>query len=255
MEKRTAELFEKEALLRQKQKLEAIGSLAGGIAHEFNNLLQVIRGYTEFAMDEITADNPPYRDLVQVIKATKQAATIIDQLLHFGQRRSIEKSQQKVNDIVGSVQTLLRPVLGTNIDLELHLNDQEDIVCADCDLISQALLNLCINARDAMPSGGRLQISTEQIELADRRGKTVLKEQPNLKPGVYSVITVTDSGCGISPEVLDLIFDPFFSTKDIGEGSGMGLTMVIGAVQEHGGTVTVESSEGLGIILQNISSH
>ncbi|MDP6060740.1 MAG: response regulator, partial [Pirellulaceae bacterium] len=226
--------------------LEAIGSLASGIAHEFNNLLQVIRGYTRFAMDELSVDAQPYRDLQYVVEAVDRAATITRQLLNFSRQQPAKKSHQEVNEIVTMTLKMVWPVFGEQIEVEVDLSDEAGIVRADVDIMSQALLNLCINARDAMPSGGRLRITTDQREILDRRGGNASTGQPNLNPGHYSVITVADTGCGMPAKVIDRVFDPFFTTKEVGKGTGMGLAMVFGTPQNHEGAVTVESSEGQG---------
>lgn len=246
VDERTAQLREAEASLRQQQKLEAIGSLAGGIAHEFNNLLQVIRGNARFAMDELPADEQPYQDLTNVVDAVDRAAAITSQLLSFSRKKPVQKSNRAVNEVVATTLKLVRPVIGEQIELDVTFGDNAGTVCVDADIMSQAMLNLCVNARDAMPSGGRLRITTEQVELGDRRQRIASPRQPELKPGHYSMLTVADTGLGIPAEVRDRIFDPFFTTKEVGKGSGMGLAMVFGAVQDHDGAVTVESAEGQG---------
>ena len=246
VDERTEQLREREEALRRKHKLEAIGSLASGIAHEFNNVLQVIRGYTRFAMDELSVDAQPHRDLQYAVEAVDRAAEITRQLLNFSRQQPAKKSHQEVNEIVTMTLRMVRPVFGEQIEVDVDLSDEAGIVYADVDIMSQALLNLCINARDAMPSGGRLRITTDQREILDRRGGNASTGQPNLKPGHYSVITVADTGCGMPAKVIDRVFDPFFTTKEVGKGTGMGLAMVFGTLQNHEGTVTVESSEGQG---------
>jgi len=239
------QLREKEEQLRQKHKLEAIGSLAGGVAHEFNNLLQVIRGYTTFAMEQLTEDSQTHEDLRQVIEAVDRAVAITRQLLDFSRRGPTQKSAHEINDIVASTLEMLRPVLGERIELDISLSEDAGCALVDVGIIAQAVMNLCVNARDAMPSGGRLVIATESAQLPDRRGGND-QPQPDLPPGDYTVVIVTDTGCGMTSDVQQRIFDPFFTTKDIGKGTGMGLAMVYGAVQQHDGTITVESRVGEG---------
>ncbi len=246
VDERTSQLREKEKALRHKQKLETIGSLAGGIAHEFNNLLQVIRGYTRFAMDELAEESQPYHDLTHVVKASDQAAMITSQLLSFSRKQPSQKTNLATNDIATTTLKMVKPVLGEQIELTTNLDDETGIVHVDANIMSQVLLNLCINARDAMADGGKLTVETEQTEIVNQRGRLFTPRQPNLKPGNYAVITVTDTGTGIPDDVIERVFDPFFTTKEVGKGSGMGLAMVFGAAQDHDGTVTVESIDGIG---------
>lgn len=246
VEERTAELEQKEISLRQKHKLEAIGSLAGGVAHEFNNLLQAIRGYTCFARDELPTDGQPYEDLTHVIGACDQAAAITGQLLSFSRKTPAQKSHQQIKELITGTLNLVRPVISEQIVLDVMIDDDTGSAFLDRDLFLQVLLNLCINARDAMPSGGRLAITAKAVELSDRRGRQYREDQPNLPPGSYCMIAVSDTGTGIPEDVKQRMFEPFFTTKDVGKGTGMGLAMVFGTVQDHGGVVTVESIEGQG---------
>ncbi len=246
VDERTEELKQKDIELRQKHKLEAIGSLAGGVAHEFNNLLQAIRGYACFAREALPVDGQPYEDLGHVVDASDRAAGIASQLLSFSRRRPAEKSLFPAIEIVKRTLAMFKPLLPAPIELEVSSGDESLTVFADADLISQALLNLCINARDAMPTGGRLQVSLQRQSIRDRRERAVLTNEPLLEPGEYAVISVTDNGCGIADAVKERIFEPFYTTKEVGKGTGMGLAIVFGALQQHGGTVTVESVVGTG---------
>jgi len=239
------EVREKDELLRQKHKLEAIGSLAGGVAHEFNNLLQVIRGYTLFAMKELSKDDRPRSDLEHVIAAVDRAAAISRQLLNFSRQGPARRSPHEFNEIVRGTIELLRPMLGECIEIELSLGDDAGWILADSTIIAQALMNLCVNARDAMSTGGKLVVETTRERLPDRRGGGG-ESHPDLRPGEYGVLRVTDTGCGMSSEVQQRIFDPFYTTKDIGDGTGMGLSMVYGAVDKHDGVVQVKSEIGQG---------
>lgn len=246
VDERTKELKEKDIELRQKHKLEAIGSLAGGVAHEFNNLLQAIRGYACFAREALPIDSQPYEDLGHVVDASDRAAGIASQLLSFSRRTPAKKSLLPANEVVNRTLTMFKPLLPAFVELEVTTGDELLMVFADADLMSQALLNLCINARDAMPTGGRLLVSLQRHSIHESYERAVLADEPSLDPGEYAVVSVTDNGCGLAEEVKDRIFEPFYTTKEVGKGTGMGLAIVFGALQEHGGTVTVESALGMG---------
>ena len=235
-------LRQTEEELRQSQKLEAVGQLAGGVAHEFNNLLQAIGGYTKYAMEGLPPEGQPYRDLQQVEKAAGRAATLTRQLLGFGRRETLEPRDLRLNEVVTDVLKMLRPLIGEQIEVKTVLDGKVGTVHADPTLIEQILLNLCINARDAMPSGGALTIETRDLLLSDAYCKTHV----DIKPGRHVQITVSDTGCGMAPEVVEHIFDPFYTTKEVGKGTGLGLAMVYGVVKQHGGDIHVYSEPGLG---------
>ncbi len=239
------ELREKDLLLRQKHKLEAIGSLAGGVAHEFNNLLQVIRGYTLFAIGELSDSDQPLKDLQQVIEAVDRATTITRQLLNFSRHGPTRKAKQEVNEIVCGAVELLRPVLGEAIEIELLLGENAGWIVADSAIMAQALMNLCVNARDAMPAGGKLIVETTREQLPGQRDGSP-ESRPDLPPGEYAVLRVTDTGCGMTADVQQRIFDPFYTTKEVGKGTGMGLSMVYGAVDQHDGAIRLKSEVGKG---------
>jgi len=202
---RTQELKQKDIELRQKHKLEAIGSLAGGVAHEFNNLLQAIRGYACFAREALPMDGQPYEDLGHVVDASDRAASIASQLLSFSRRTPSKKSLFPASEIVNRTLAMFKPLLPAPIELDVTSVDESLTIFADADLMSQALLNLCINARDAMPTGGRLRVSLQQQSIRDRRKRGVIANEPSLVSGEYAVIAVTDNGCGIADEVKDRI--------------------------------------------------
>ena len=243
---RTDELRQKDIALRHKHKLEAVGSLAGGIAHEFNNLLQAIRGYTSFAREEVPVDGQAYEDLGHVIDATDRASGIASQLLSFSRRRPTEKSLLPAAKICKLTLAMIKPLMPSNVELQVDLNQESMLVCADANLLSQALLNLCINARDAMPMGGRVSIILQERVIPDSKGRVVSVTEPLLAAGRYAVFSVSDTGCGMSSEVQERIFEPFYTTKQVGKGTGMGLAIVFSALQEIDGTVTVESEQGVG---------
>lgn len=244
VDERTEKLKQMDEALRQKQKLEAIGSLAGGVAHEFNNLLQAISGYTRFAMDQLAESDQAYDDLTHVIEAADRAAGITGQLLSFSRRNPPKKALLKANKIVDMTLNMARPLLGANVDVDTVLGGDVGCVSADAELLSQALLNLCINARDAMSESGTLTIQTSRQTLESGQPRDA--RIANLADGDYALISVTDTGSGISEEVQERIFEPFFTTKEVGKGTGMGLAMVFGAIHDHGGMVLCDSEVGKG---------
>jgi two-component system cell cycle sensor histidine kinase/response regulator CckA len=228
---------QKEQRLRESQKLEAVGALAGGVAHEFNNLLQAIQGYTKYAMEGLAIDERRYLDLQQVLDASDRAALLVRQLLNFGRRNKIERIEFDVNGLVSDMEMMLRPLIGEHIELRIDLYPQTVLVEGDAGLLQQTVMNLCINARDAMPEGGRLCIRTEKVVL----NEAYCRAHVGITPGRYAVLTVADTGQGISKEVSGHIFEPFFTTKGVGKGTGLGLAMVYGVVQQHGGVIHVYS--------------
>ena len=244
VEKQTRLLREKDRELRHKQKLEAIGSLAGGVAHEFNNLLQVIHGLTTIALEDTPEEDPTFENLMGVVEAANRATGITQHLLSFSRRQPAQKMVFSTNEIITATLQMVRPLLGKQIDIRTELAVDAGEVMANGDLISQAVLNLCVNARDAMPEGGHLSLVTESLEVQDAEARYPVPI--DLRSGSYTVISVTDTGNGIPEDQLDRIFEPFYTTKDVGKGTGMGLSMVFGTVEEHGGGVTVQSRVGQG---------
>jgi PAS domain S-box-containing protein len=221
----------------QAQKLEAIGRLAGGMAHDFNNLLTAILGYSDFISQGIDPESPVRRDVQQIQSSADRAGRLIEQLLTFSRQQEINPTVVDINAVVTNTHKMLSRVLGEDIKQEVRLSPDPCRVRADRNRITQAILNLAVNARDAMPDGGRLTVTTsvETIE-------TPPPDLPqNMPPGEYVVITLTDTGVGISPTMKDHIFEPFFSTKNPGQGSGLGLSTVYGIVRQSRGFVTVES--------------
>ncbi len=232
----------KDAQLREAQKLEAVGLLAGGVAHEFNNLLQVISGYTTCAMEDLSPQEQRYKDLQQVRAATNRAATLTRQLLGFSRRRALQPDKVDPSQLVAGLTEMLRPLVGDRISVEVALRDDIGTVYADPGELQQALLNLCLNARDAMPSGGTLLLNTDSVVLSE----AFWEPRFHIEPGRYVVFGVTDTGQGISAEVQRHIFEPFFTTKEVGKGTGLGLAMVYGVVQQHKGAIHVYSEPGKG---------
>jgi PAS domain S-box-containing protein len=232
--------------LRQAQKMEAVGQLAGGVAHDFNNLLQVMIGYTELAMARIPPDQPPYDELRNVLLAGERAARLVAQLLAFGRRQKIVREAVDVTAVLRETATMLRRVIGEHLVLETEFEEGLPRVLADRGQLEQVLLNICLNARDAMPSGGALRISTS----FRRFGRDEAVERPWAEAGSFVRIAVTDTGVGMSPEVLEHLFEPFFTTKEAGKGSGLGMAMVYGVVRQHEGLIHVDSTPGRGTTVE-----
>jgi signal transduction histidine kinase/ActR/RegA family two-component response regulator len=228
--------------LRQAQKLEGVGQLAGGIAHEFNNLLQVISNYTRYGMEGLDPQGERYGDLQQALEAADRATTLTRQLLGFSRRNVVQPKTIDANLVVRDLLKLVRPTIGGHIILKAVPCSEAVTTYADPGELKQALFNLCLNARDAMPSGGKLTIKTECISL-----KEPLREPNfNLPPGRYVAFSISDTGCGIPHDIQQRIFEPFFTTKEVGKGTGLGLAMVYGFVMRHKGAVRIESEVGKG---------
>jgi len=239
-------LHEKEAQLRQQQKLDAVGSLASGIAHEFNNLLQTIRGYTQFAQEAHVPEEQAYQDLQQVLNAAQRATLLTRQLLDFSRSEEVELQPCLIDKVIQELVSMLRPLLSNGIELQLQLEALSTQVLIDAQHIQQALLNLCINAQDAMPEGGSLRVSSELVTLTE----TSVETTPNLHPGKYVRLTVIDTGTGISQEVLQHIFEPFYTTKEVGKGTGLGLSVTFGVIQQAGGHIQCHSELDHGTTFQ-----
>ncbi|MGQ9576908.1 MAG: CHASE domain-containing protein [Thermoguttaceae bacterium] len=235
-------LRKKETELRHKRQLELIGQLTGGIAHEFNNLLQAIIGYTNYAAEGLGPDEPRHRDLQQVLKAAERAGTLTRQLLSFSRQQPLECRNLSVNQVVTELVRMVRPLIGEHIELCLDLASPLKAVFGDPGQLHQVILNLCLNARDAMPEGGQLTIGTQNAVVSEDSHVGTHR----LPPGAYVVVSVSDTGCGMSAEVREHIFEPFFTTKEVGKGTGLGLATAYGIVEQHRGTILVESEPGKG---------
>jgi PAS domain S-box-containing protein len=230
-------LRQRDDQLRQAQKMEAIGTLAGGIAHEFNNLLQAIHGYVTFARNALSPDEQPRQDLDQALKAIDQAAGLTRQLLGFARRESLQFADVELNRFVEEFVKMLRRLIDPRITFALDLSAPGGTMHADRGQLQQVLMNLCLNARDAMPDGGTLTIGTERRQVA----ADAIPNRLDLQPGNYLLLTVRDTGCGISADIRDHLFEPFFTTKETGKGTGLGLAMVYGIVKQHQGAIHVRS--------------
>jgi PAS domain S-box-containing protein len=240
---RTAELMKAEESLRQAQKMEAVGQLTGGIAHDFNNMLQGVVGGLAMARRQIGAGHPEgaERYLAAAHGAAERAAGLTRRLLAFARRQRLEARLVDADRLVAGLADLIRRTVGPGIAVELRLRDGAGSVLCDPNELESALVNLCINARDAMPEGGRLAIGTEEVRLS---APDIPKgEAP---PGTYVALSVADTGTGMPPELLDRVFEPFFTTKPQGQGTGLGLSQVYGFVRQSGGLVRIESAPGRG---------
>ena len=231
-----------EEQLRQSQKLEAIGQLSGGIAHDFNNLLTVIQMHSALLEESDQISGELKESVVEINLSTERAANLTRQLLAFSRRQAMQLKPLDLNEIVSQMNRMLKRILGEDIQMQIHYSSHSASVQADSGMMEQVLLNLAVNARDAMPTGGKLLIETEIIELNGDYKSTM----PLGRPGQFVCMSVSDSGCGIPQENLTKIFEPFFTTKDIGKGTGLGLATVYGIVQQHQGWVTVYSEVGHG---------
>ncbi len=231
-----------EGQLRQSQKMEAIGTLTGGVAHDFNNILTAIMGYGEFLQDGMAKDDP-LRNYVEVIQASaRKAAKLVQNLLLFSREQKSEQRVVKLNDIAAKAEGLLERLIGEDIELSIIHDKRELLIMADSGQIEQALMNLAVNARDAMPHGGILTISTGVKEL----NTEFVKAAGYGKPGQYALISVSDSGIGMDEKTKERIFEPFFTTKGPGKGTGLGLSTVYGIIRQHNGYINVYSEPGKG---------
>jgi len=227
-----------EAHLRQAQKLDSIGRLAGGIAHDFNNILMPILGSVELALLSISEDDAPYADLLRVQEAAHRATSLTRQILAFSRKQVLQPRVLNLNDVVAGFEDMLRRLITEDIQLTVIPGSDLRLVDVDPRQIEQVLMNLAINARDAMPEGGRLTIETANVYLDEQDFTKYGNEQA---PGQYVMFAVSDTGHGISTEIVDQIFDPFFTTKKLGQGTGLGLSTSLGIIEQHGGTIRVYS--------------
>jgi len=237
------ERLQLEDRLRQAQKLESVGRLAGGVAHDFNNLLTVINGYSEFLLKGLNADDPLRSYADEIKTAGERAASLTKQLLAFSCKQVIEPKVLDLNAVIRSSATMLQRLIGDDVQLETHLDGLLGQVMADPDQIHQVIMNLAVNARDAMPDGGALDMETLNVELTGEDGSA---GHPVGNPGRYVLMTVTDTGHGMNETIQKEIFEPFFTTKEAGRGTGLGLSTVYGIIRQNGGWIDVWSEVGVG---------
>jgi PAS domain S-box-containing protein len=235
---------ELEAQLRQSQKMDAVGQLAGGVAHDFNNLLTVIKMNVELALEDLGAEHPLHADILEVARAAGRAAALTRQLLAFSRQQVLQPQVIDLNVVIADLQKMLARLIGEDIDFTLDLADDLGFVLADPGQLEQVLVNLAINARDAMPRGGSLTIATRNVELSPLEAS----RHPDARPGPYVAVALRDTGAGMTPDVQARIFEPFFTTKELGKGTGLGLATVYGIVTQSGGFLDVKSAPGRGAV-------
>ncbi len=242
VKQRTEELAKSQTALLQAEKLEAIGRLAGGVAHDFNNLMTGILGMAQDVREKLGPKSPHREDLDDIVNAAKKAMAVTKQLLAFGRRQIFDPRVLNINQVLSSMDQLLQRLLGEDIELVNTFDPHLENVHVDQGSIEQVVVNLALNARDAMMKGGRITIQTANTMLDHNN----VPQHFKVTKGPYVVLTVSDEGAGISPEVLPHIFEPFFTTKANGKGTGLGLATVYGIVKQSGGDISVESKMGQG---------
>ncbi len=228
--------------LRAAQRMESIGRLAGGVAHDFNNLLSVILSYTSFALQAMRVDDPMRKDIEEVVRAGKRAASLTRQLLAFSRRQVLQPEVLNLNQVIEGLADMLHRLLGEDVKLRIVPCHDLGHVKVDPMQIEQVLMNLAVNARDAMPGGGMLTISTFNVELDEQYAR----QHASIQPGPYVGISVADTGCGMNEATKARIFEPFFTTKEAGKGTGLGLSTVFGIVKQSSGSIWVYSEVGRG---------
>jgi PAS domain S-box-containing protein len=233
---------ELEALLRHSQKMDAIGQLAGGVAHDFNNILTVIQGHTALLISGGGDKQGDQESVRQIGEAAARAAGLTRQLLAFSRKQVIQATTLDLNEVVSNMFRMLQRILGEDVTLTIEPSPRPALVHGDAVMMEQIVLNLAVNARDAMPDGGRLTIATSMEQI----GAAYVRDNPEATPGRFVCLSVTDSGCGIAPDHLARIFEPFFTTKTVNKGTGLGLATVYGIVNQHHGWLTVQSEIGKG---------
>jgi signal transduction histidine kinase len=231
-----------EAYLFQTQKMESVGTLAGGVAHQFNSLLTAIIGRSEVLLAELPAGSPLLEHANEIIQVADRAATLTRQLLAYGRKQFLQPIVLDLNRVIADMEGTLRPFMGVNVDMRFVPANNLHRVKADAGELEQVIVNIIINARDAMPDGGKLTLETANISL----GQASEDRVADLKPGAYVMLAIIDTGIGIREEVKPRIFEPFFTTKGIGQGVGLGLSACYGIIKQSGGHISVDSEPGRG---------
>lgn len=235
-----------EAQFVQSQKMQAIGQLAGGVAHDFNNLLTAISGHCDLLLLRHDSEDPEYADLIQIHQNANRAAALVGQLLAFSRKQTLKPERLDLQDVLSDLAHLLNRLVGERVKLRLAHAPDLGPIRADRRQLEQVIMNLVVNARDAMADGGTIRLDTESVTLRDE----LRRDRALVPAGDYALIRVSDSGCGIPPERLQKIFEPFFTTKKVGEGTGLGLSTAYGIVKQSGGFIFVDSTEGEGTVFQ-----
>jgi len=246
VEERTKQLVEQQQQLAQSQKMEAVGQLTGGIAHDFNNLLTVITGAAEILSDDVTDQPELATTLAMIDEAAQRGAELTQRLLAFARKQPLQPRATDTNKLVSTAIKLLRPTLGENIEIESMFEKHAWPALVDPGQLTTAIVNLAVNARDAMPNGGKLTLETGNVRL-DEAYAAANRE---VSPGAYVMIAVSDNGTGIPAAIIDKVFDPFFTTKEVGKGTGLGLSMVYGLVKQSGGHIKIYCEDGLGTCIK-----
>jgi PAS domain S-box-containing protein len=231
-----------EAQLRHAQKLESVGQLAAGVAHDFNNILTVIQGYSDCLLSRCNGDDTMRSALKQICDASKRASALTRQLLVFSRKQVIQPKVLDLNAVLQNLANMLPRLLGEDVVLETDYMPNLPRIEADTGMLEQVAMNLAVNARDAMPKGGTLTLKTSSVEI----GKDYASRHPDSRPGIFTCLTVNDTGCGMDAKTLERIFEPFFTTKEVGKGTGLGLATVYGILKQHQGWIEVESDVGVG---------
>ncbi len=232
-----------EEQLRQSQKMEAVGSLAGGVAHDFNNVLTAIAGYSEILLRELGEDDPRRRRVVEIQTASERASALTRQLLAFSRKQVLQPQLVDLNDVVAGIEPMLRRLIREDVSLRAERSPAPLTVLADPGQLDQVILNLALNARDAMPGGGSLSIRADVVSLAPREAEAI-----GLRPGRHCYLSVADTGVGMDDDTRRRVFEPFFTTKPAGKGTGLGLSTVYGIVHQSGGAVSIASTPGHGSV-------
>ena len=231
-----------QAQLRQAQKMEALGTFVGGIAHDFNNILGVLMGYTNLMGMELEEGHPLSSYVEQIFKSSEKAANLTKSLLSFSRNQPVSRKPVNLNNVITEIEKLLKRLITEDISLEINPYKNDVIITGDQSQIDQILFNLSTNARDAMPNGGTITIVTNKVEIDEGMAKTI----GYIQPGIYAVISFTDTGTGMDQKTIENIFDPFFTTKEVGKGTGLGMATVYGIVKQHNGYIQVLSEKGEG---------